>query len=283
MTDPVAGVVEQLEARAAAFVRAAAPGAAVGIVGDRLWRGPRASGSPDGVAAAVGPSRRPCTGSRRSRSRRAAIMQLRDEAAAPGRSAVDRIPARAASGPFGRMRPTSVALSHESGLVGDPRDRLDGTTYEDTSAQPRDVTEIGTRCDHAAKYSNLGFNCRRIVAPRRVPYVDYVRRHPRCSACEDRVRPDAGRPRGRCATGYAALPVRRARPARSPIDWAEGGLWSSVEDLGRWISFQLRGSQRARGRRCWRLDAENARPVPRERKWTGRGASPGTQRRDRVT
>ena len=22
--------------------------------------------------------------------------------------------------------------------------------------------------------------------------------------------------------------------------WAEGGLWSSVEDLGRWLSFQFR-------------------------------------------
>jgi CubicO group peptidase (beta-lactamase class C family) len=67
-------------------------------------------------------------------------------------------------------------------------------------------------------------------------------------------------PLGMSATGFeplaGTLPDRRATgysgrahsgdldptPAFAPV-WAEGGLWSCVEDLGRWISCQLRAGQ----------------------------------------
>ncbi len=52
----------------------------------------------------------------------------------------------------------------------------------------------------------------------------------------------------RRATGYAARFLSdELEPASiPPAVWAEGGLWSSVEDLARWISFQLREDAGAR-------------------------------------
>ena len=47
---------------------------------------------------------------------------------------------------------------------------------------------------------------------------------------------------GRRATGYSRRPFSDEldpEPAFPPV-WAEGGLWSCVQDLARWISFQLR-------------------------------------------
>jgi CubicO group peptidase (beta-lactamase class C family) len=48
--------------------------------------------------------------------------------------------------------------------------------------------------------------------------------------------------RSRTATGYAGRFVSDELDLASipPDAWAEGGLWSSVEDLARWIAFQLR-------------------------------------------
>jgi Beta-lactamase len=46
----------------------------------------------------------------------------------------------------------------------------------------------------------------------------------------------------RPATGYAARFLSDELPLASnpPIAWAEGGLWSTVQDLARWVSFQFR-------------------------------------------
>jgi CubicO group peptidase (beta-lactamase class C family) len=47
---------------------------------------------------------------------------------------------------------------------------------------------------------------------------------------------------GRCATGYGPRGFSdelEAAPAMPGV-WAEGGLWSCVEDLARWLSFQFR-------------------------------------------
>lgn len=46
---------------------------------------------------------------------------------------------------------------------------------------------------------------------------------------------------GRCATGYSARAFsdELAMAPVMPRVWAEGGLWSTVEDLARWLSFQL--------------------------------------------
>ena len=52
----------------------------------------------------------------------------------------------------------------------------------------------------------------------------------------------------RRATGYAARFLSDELDLASipPTVWAEGGLWSSVEDLGRWLSFQFREDGGAR-------------------------------------
>jgi CubicO group peptidase (beta-lactamase class C family) len=46
---------------------------------------------------------------------------------------------------------------------------------------------------------------------------------------------------GRCAVGYAgrAFSDELAIAPSMPLLWAEGGLWSTVSDLARWLSFPL--------------------------------------------
>ncbi len=262
MADPVAGVVERLEAKAAGFVKEQRlPGAAVGVVhGDRLaWS--------SGIGFADVAARRrpqPSTLYRIASITKTftgtAIMQLRDE----GRlhlddPAVEHIPElRAASSPFGPIQTVTIRrlLSHESGLVGDPPG-TDWTvpTYEGHVERNLErVTEIGTRVppNTQQKYSNLGFQLLGEIVARvsGVPYPEYV--HERIldplgmtGTSFDPLPDDL---EARRATGYAARYLSdELEPASiPPIDWAEGGLWACVEDLGRWISFQLREDAGAR-------------------------------------
>lgn len=261
-TDPVEKVTDQLEAKAAAFVKEQRlPGVAVGVVhGDRLaWS--------SGIGFADVASRR---GSEATTLHRiasitktftgTAIMQLRDE----GRlhlddPAVEHIPElRAAASPFGPIQTVTIRrlLSHESGLVGDPPG-TDWTVpiYEGHVERNLErVIEIGTRVppNTQQKYSNLGFQLLGEIVARvsGVAYPDYVRERildplGMASTAFDPLPDDLLE---RCATGYAARYLSdELEPASiPPIDWAEGGLWSSVEDLARWISFQLREDAGAR-------------------------------------
>jgi CubicO group peptidase (beta-lactamase class C family) len=78
----------------------------------------------------------------------------------------------------------------------------------------------------------------------------------------------------RCATGYqwrALSDYLDPAPPMPPV-WAEGGLWSCVEDLARWVSFQLR-AYREPGATAPVLGAASLREMHRPRyladdRWT---------------
>jgi CubicO group peptidase (beta-lactamase class C family) len=257
MTSPIAKITDELEAKAAAFVKEhRLPGAAVGVVhgDDLVWSA--------GVGFADVASRRPPDTSTLYRIASitktftgTAIMQLRDE----GRLHLDDplvayVPElRDAASPFGPIETVTIRrmLSHESGLAGDPpgTDWSTPPVYEGL-IEPNlaRVGETGTRIppNTQQKYSNMAYQLLGEVVTRvtGTPYVDHVR-----SAILEPLGmtntyfepvPEETHPRR--ATGYNArwLSDELTLADLSVTIWAEGGLWSCVEDLARWISFQLR-------------------------------------------
>jgi CubicO group peptidase (beta-lactamase class C family) len=140
-------------------------------------------------------------------------------------------------------------LSHESGLAEEPPG-TDWATYvreSEPSEVLRRASEIGTKVppNTQVKYSNLAYQLLGEVVTRvsGTPYTDYVR--------EEILRPLA-----MTSTEWSPLPseldARRAtgynpRTFSDELDiahegmaaWSEAGLWSSVEDLARWLVFQL--------------------------------------------
>jgi CubicO group peptidase (beta-lactamase class C family) len=183
-----------------------------------------------------------------------AVMQLRDA----GRlslddPAVDYLPElRGAVSPFAPIEAVTLRriLSHESGLATEPP----GTDWSvpvyqgepsATLAHP-DRIVLMTPPNAQHKYSDLGYQLLGEIVTRvsGIPYPRYLR-----ELILD--------PLGLAATGFEPLAApllnRRAtgynwrafsdelEPARSitPV-WAEGGLWSCVQDMAGWISFQLR-------------------------------------------
>jgi CubicO group peptidase (beta-lactamase class C family) len=256
MTGPVAEIADKLEARAAAFVKEKRlPGAAVSVVhGDELvWSAgvgfaDFASGRRPDVSTLfrIASITKTFTGS--------AIMQLRDE----GRLHLDdpvvaHVPElRDASSPFGAIETVTIRrlLSHESGLVSEPPGTDWSTrTYQGVIERNLErAAEIGTRVppNTQQKYSNLGYQLLGEIVARvsGMPYVAHVRTailEP-LGMAGTYFEPLPDDALGRCATGYSARwlsdELEVAKP--TPPIWAEGGLWSCVEDLARWISFQLR-------------------------------------------
>jgi hypothetical protein len=145
-------------------------------------------------------------------------------------------------------------LSHESGLAAEPPGTdWSGPVYQGdpkvTLARPGDIAVmLPPNAQH--KYSDLAYQLLGEIVTRvsAVPYDRYVR-----ELILD--------PLGMSATGFEPLGTpllsRRAagysrRPFSDELDlepafppvWAEGGLWSCVQDLARWISFQLRAYTR---------------------------------------
>jgi CubicO group peptidase (beta-lactamase class C family) len=182
-----------------------------------------------------------------------AIMQLRDA----GRLGLDD-PAVAwlpelgvLMSPFGPVDLVTVRrmLSHESGLPAEPP----GTDWAVPAYQGapevtlRQAGEISVQFPPHARhgYSDLAYQWLGEIVTRAsgTPYPEYVR----AAILE---------PLGMTATGFPPLPAsllaRRATgydwrglsddldpaPPMPPV-WAEGGLWSCVADLARWVSFQL--------------------------------------------
>lgn len=137
-------------------------------------------------------------------------------------------------------------LSHESGLPAEPP----GTDWAvpayqgDPEQTLRRAGEIAVTLAPNAqhKYSDLAYQLLSAIVTRvsGIPYADYMQ--------DAILRPlgmaatgFAGWP-GRCATGYdwrALSDELNPAPAIPPAG-AEGGLWSCVEDLATWLSFQLR-------------------------------------------
>jgi CubicO group peptidase (beta-lactamase class C family) len=151
-------------------------------------------------------------------------------------------------GPIGAVTIRRM-LSHESGLAEEPP----GTDWSlhVRDSMPNDVlrraSEIGTKVppNTQVKYSNLAYLLLGEVVTRvsGTPYVDYVRERiltPLAMSSTD-WSPLPPELEARRATGYAprtfsdeldlALDAMLAR--------SDAGLWSSVEDLARWLVFQM--------------------------------------------
>jgi CubicO group peptidase (beta-lactamase class C family) len=260
---PIESVATELEAKAASFVKEhRLPGVAAGIVvGDVLaWFG--GIGFAD-VAERRAPEEttlyriasitKTFTGT--------AIMQLRDEGLLHlDDPAVAYLPElKDAVSPFGPIETVTIRrmLSHESGLAGEPPG-TDWTTpsYEgDATRNLARIAETGAKIppNTQQKYSNLAYQLLGEIVTRRsgVPYPDYVRTNiweplgMTGSAFEPM--PEVLLPRR--ATGYMARRFSDDLEVSvdAPTVWAEGGMWSSVADLARWISLQFRedGGQRS--------------------------------------
>ena len=255
MTGIAAGAAE-LEAALNRFVaQSGLPGAAAGVVqGDELaWVG--GAGFADvrtqvasdaGTLYRIASITKTFTGT--------AVMQLRDA----GRldlddPAVKYLPElRGAVSPFAAIEAVTIRrmLSHESGLAYDPP----GTDWSVpvyqgdprlTLARPGDIVlMLAPNVQH--KYSDLAYQLLGEIVTRvsGIPHPRYVRElilDPLGMSATG-FEPLDGSLLGRRAAGYSRRPFSDEldpEPAFPPV-WAEGGLWSCVQDLARWISFQLR-------------------------------------------
>jgi D-alanyl-D-alanine carboxypeptidase len=253
---PVAEAASRLQARAAAFVKERRlPGVAAGVVhGDELvWSG--GAGFAD-IAAARPPDAGTLyrIASITKTFTATAVLQLRDE----GRlhlddPAVAYLPElRGAESRFGAIETVTIRrmLSHESGLVGDPpgtdwsRPRYEG----DPAASLARIAEIGTRVPPNAqqKYSNLAFQLLGEIVARvsGMPFAAYLRANvlDPLDLASTAFEPLPDALADRRAVGYAprAFSDDFVVSVTPPSVEAEGGLWSCVADLARWLAFQFR-------------------------------------------
>jgi CubicO group peptidase (beta-lactamase class C family) len=260
---PAAEVSAQFESQARAFVREhRLPGVAAGVVhaDELVWS--------SGVGFADVAARRAPDASTLYRIASitktftgTAIMQLRDE----GRLHLDDAATAylpelaAAESRFGAVETVTIRrmLSHESGLMGDPPGTdWSAPRYEaDPATNLARVGEIGTRVppNTQQKYSNLAYQLLGEIVSRvsGVPYAEYLRAQilAPLGLSSTSLDPLPGDLAGRRATGYAARGFSDVlRESVAPPDsGAEGGLWSCVADLARWVSFQLREDGGPRG------------------------------------
>ncbi len=256
MTGPVTAGGQEFEAKLATFVREnRLYGAAAGVVhgGEVAWSG--GAGFADAAAGRqssadtlyrIASITKTLTGT--------AIMQLRDA----GRldlddPAVTWIPELAGSGSPASIGAVTIRrlLSHESGLVSEPP----GTdfaarepVYEGVAARNLDrVAEIYTALapNTQPKYCNLGYQLLGEIVRRSggSEYPQFVAERilRPLGMTSTAFEPHGHELAGRLAVGYRARgfsDVLEPASAMPPL-WAEGGLWSSVSDLCRWLSFQL--------------------------------------------
>ena len=256
MSSPAAQPAAKYEATAAAFVKEhRLPGAAVGIVheAELAWAG--------GVGFADRASKRPSDprtlyriASITKTVTATAVMQLRDSGKlALDDPAIDHLPElEAAKSPLGPIESLTIRrlLSHESGLQSEPPGTdWSAVVYEDDPARTlARVAEIETRVPvHTQwKYSNLAYQLLGEIVSRAsgMPYSKYIRSkilRP-VGMTSTSLDPLSARLRARCATGYEPRFLSDEldlAPHEASIFGAEGGLWSCVEDLGRWLSCQL--------------------------------------------
>lgn len=140
-------------------------------------------------------------------------------------------------------------LSHESGLAEEPP----GTDWalHRRDAVPADVldrvSEIATKVlpNSQWKYSNLGYLLLGEVVTRvsGTPYADFVRTEifgPLNMTSTD-WGPLSSALDARRATGYAPRSFSDDLDLahEGMLAWSEAGLWSNVEDLAKWLTFQM--------------------------------------------
>ncbi len=186
-----------------------------------------------------------------------AIMQLRDA----GRLDLDDpvvtiLPElRQARHPYGRVDSITIRrmLSHVSGLQRDPP----GTDWGSGAYEGRAERTLGRAAEISTlvpastywKYSNLAYQLLGQVAARisGMAYPDYVRerilgplgmRSTSFDPLPAALQPDR-------ATGYGARSFSDELEIADPCLelWSEGGLWSCVGDLARWLAFQMGGAE----------------------------------------
>ncbi|HKC20704.1 MAG TPA: serine hydrolase domain-containing protein [Candidatus Dormibacteraeota bacterium] len=175
-----------------------------------------------------------------------AIMRLRDE----GRLRLDDPVARYIPD-VAHLEDVTIRriLSHESGLQSEPPEtdwaevKYEGNVERNLERAKEMATVIPPNSQ--TKYSNLGFQLLGEVIARvsEMPYVDYIRERilepvGMTSTSFEPLPPNMLPNR---ATGYAArfLSDNLALASIPPSIWSEGGLWSCVDDLARWISYQF--------------------------------------------
>ncbi len=256
MTGLVAAGACELDARLNRFVKGnRLPGAAAGVVhGDELAWVAGAGFADTGTQVPSLPGTLYRIASITKTFTGTAIMQLRDA----GRlrlddPAVDYLPElRGAVSAFTTIEAVTIRrmLSHESGLATEPP----GTDWsvpvyqgavDLTLAHPSDIVlAVPPNVQH--KYSDLAYQLLGEIVTRvsGIAYPRYVRElilDPLGMSATG-FEPLAGPLLNRRATGYcwrALSDELDPAPAMPPV-WAEGGLWSCVEDMARYISFQLR-------------------------------------------
>ncbi len=256
MAGPVADGAGQFEAKLGSFVRKnRAYGAAAGVVhGDELvWSGGAgfadlAAGRPAGpdVLYRIASITKTFTGT--------AIMQLRDAGKLDLDDAVlNWLPELAGSASPQTIGGVTIRrlLSHESGLVSEPP----GTDF---LAEPPAYQGVALRNLERAgeiftavppntqlKYCNLGYQLLGEIVSRAggLPYPQYVAERilaplQMTSTSYEPLVPALAERRAVGYNGRAFSDELSVAP-QMPLVWAEGGLWSTVTDLARWLSFQL--------------------------------------------
>jgi CubicO group peptidase (beta-lactamase class C family) len=183
------------------------------------------------------------------------IMLLRDEGKlALDDAAADYLPEleRAAS-PFVPLEQLTIRrlLSHESGLQSEPPG-TDWTAVQYETQVARTLERVSEITATIApntqwKYSNLGYQLLGEIVARvsGTPYAKFLRTRilTPLKMTSTSFEPLSARLRTRMATGYdprfLSDELDPAPVTSSSVFEAEGGLISCVEDLGRWLSFQL--------------------------------------------
>jgi CubicO group peptidase (beta-lactamase class C family) len=243
----------EYEAKAASFVKEnRLPGAAVGIVHEDKLVWSKGIGFAD-----VRKKRRADTktlyriASITKTFTATAIMQLRDAGKLDlDDRAVDYIPELgAASGSLDQLTIRRM-LSHESGLQSEPPGTdWSNVLYEsDPDRNLARAADISTTVPPSTqwKYSNLAYQLLGEIVQRvsGMPYQRYVRTKlfSPLKMTATSFDPVPQRLRTRKATGYEPRFLSdelEVAPREHDIFGAEGGLWSCVEDLARWLSCQF--------------------------------------------
>lgn len=257
MTGPVAGGAAEFEAKLATFVKDnRIAGAAASVVhGDELaWVGgagladiaSQRQARPDTLYR-IASITKTFTGTAIMRLRDAGKLDLDDPA-------VNWLPELAASGSPEAIEKVTIRrlLSHESGLTSEPpgtdwglkNPRYEGVAGRSLTRAAEIFAAIGPNLQ--PKYSNLGYQLlgeivRRASGDEYPAYVQQEILTP-LGMFDTAFDPVHETLAARCATGYTGRAFSdelEAAPDLGDI-WAEGGLWSTVEDLARWVSLQLR-------------------------------------------